>query len=87
VSRTRCDAEMIGELRTGEAVREALRIKRQHARIPLAPLRNQPLVDVFVALLQIISVRFRLGPAGTVDLNTIRSEDFCDSDQLARGRL
>src|SRR5690242_9754125 len=50
------DAEMVGELRPGEAAREALRIERQHGGVPFVPLRDKPLVHVPVALLQIGSL-------------------------------
>ena len=42
---------MVGEFGTGKAERETLRVERQHHRVPLVPLRDQPVVDVAMPLL------------------------------------
>jgi hypothetical protein len=50
---TRLDAEMICELGSGEAGRKALRVERQHSRVPLVPLRDQPVIDIAMPLLEV----------------------------------
>src|ERR1700730_4716206 len=50
------DAEMVGELRSGKAACEALRIERQHPCVPLVPFRDKPFVQVPLALLEIGSL-------------------------------
>ena len=44
---------MVGEFRPGKAGRKALRIERQHCRIPLVPLRDQPIIDVAMPFLEV----------------------------------
>jgi hypothetical protein len=47
---------MVGELCPGKAERKALRIERQHRRVPLVPLRDQPIVDGAVPRLEVRAV-------------------------------
>jgi len=49
---------MVGKLGAGEAECEALRIERQHRRVPLVPVRDQPVVDLAVPLLEVGAHRF-----------------------------
>jgi len=44
---------MVGELRPGEAEGKALWIERSHRRAPLVPLRDQPIVDNAMPLLEV----------------------------------
>src|SRR6266849_3034028 len=55
------DPEMVGEVCTGETACEAVRVERQHGRIPLLPLCDEPVVNVLVAFLQICAFHRIMG--------------------------
>src|SRR5215469_16395461 len=55
-SRIRLDTEMVGKLSPSEAIGKALRVERQHGRVPCVPLRDQPIIDVAMPVLEVRSL-------------------------------